>query len=112
MSGVLSTDQQSDEFSSMDEQYSCSENEHMTNAGVSGDPYCCDQLTDSTVAKTTTESIAQILPPIILAPNVCRNSSAGLKRPLPIFERCMCKEGLDLNLNKSFNLDHTTVCDS
>ena len=50
MSGVLSTDQQSDEFSSMDEQYSCSENEHMTNAGVSGDPYCCDQYTDSTVA--------------------------------------------------------------
>ena len=98
MSGVLCRrDQHGVEFSVMEEQYSCSENEQWGNTGVSGDPYCCDQLTDSTVAKTTTESIAQILPPIILAPNVCRNSSTGLKRPLPIFERCMCKEGLDLN---------------
>ena len=96
MSGVLSTDQQRDEFSFVDEQYSCSENEQWRNMG-SGDPYCCDQFTDSTVAETATESIARTLPPIILAPNVCRNSSAGLKRPLPIFEKCMCKEGLDLN---------------
>ena len=56
MSGVLCRrDQQGDEFSYfadplLDEQYSCSENEHMRNMGVSGDPYCCDQFTDSTVA--------------------------------------------------------------
>ena len=59
MGGILCRrDQQSDEFSFMDEQYSCSENEHMTNTGVSGDPYCCDQFNDSTVAETATESIA------------------------------------------------------
>ena len=31
-----------------DEQYSCYENEHMSNMGIFGDPYCCD--TDLTVA--------------------------------------------------------------
>ena len=43
----------------IDEKYSCGENEHMSNMGVFGDPYCCD--TDLTVASLVEPKITIVL---------------------------------------------------